>query len=181
MWYSIVKLFKVWILKSDCLRLEVQLFHLLTMQNGYLSFSNTYLFLAVSGGSCVSFSLSVSPWAPEWVSSVVAMHVLSCPNIWDLSFQTRDQTSIPCIERWVRNHWTTREAPKFLFLCFSSLMCQIRMIIAPTPLCTHAKYLEEYLQHSRGLISVSNYYLHFKDEKTVTKRQICLSKLAKKQ
>ena len=27
----------------------------------------------------MSSSLAVAPWAPEWVSSVVAGHVLSCP------------------------------------------------------------------------------------------------------
>ena len=27
------------------------------------------------------------------------------------SSQTRDGTHVPCIGRWVPNHWTTREAP----------------------------------------------------------------------
>ena len=30
---------------------------------------------------------------------------------WDLSFPTRDETPIPCIARWILNHWTTREVP----------------------------------------------------------------------
>ena len=32
-------------------------------------------------------------------------------GLWDLSFQTRDQTHIPCIARQILNHWTTREVP----------------------------------------------------------------------
>ena len=30
---------------------------------------------------------------------------------WDLRSLIRDQTRVPCIERWILNHWTTREAP----------------------------------------------------------------------
>ena len=37
---------------------------------------------------------------------VVALR-LSC--VWDLSSPTRYQTHVPCIERWILNHWTTRE------------------------------------------------------------------------
>ena len=44
-----------------------------------------------------------------WLSScgavlVVLQHVGSS---W-----TRDRTSVPCIARWILNHWTTREAPE---------------------------------------------------------------------
>ena len=31
------------------------------------------------------------------------------------SYRTRDQTSVPCITRWILNHWTTREAPFVTF------------------------------------------------------------------
>jgi len=35
--------------------------------------------------------------------------------MWDLSSQTRDWTHVPCIGRWILNHWTTREIlPLFL-------------------------------------------------------------------
>ena len=37
-------------------------------------------------------------------------------GMWDLSSSTRDQTHIPCIRRWVLNHWTTREVPPWRFL-----------------------------------------------------------------
>ena len=29
---------------------------------------------------------------------------------------TRDQTPVPCIGRWILNHWTTREGPTVLYL-----------------------------------------------------------------
>ena len=35
--------------------------------------------------------------------------------MWDLSSPTRDQTCVPCIGRWILNHWTTRKAPGFCF------------------------------------------------------------------
>ena len=31
--------------------------------------------------------------------------------MWDLSSLTRDWTHVPCIGRWILNHWTTREVP----------------------------------------------------------------------
>ena len=31
------------------------------------------------------------------------------------SFQTRAGTSVPCITRWILNHWTTREAQELSF------------------------------------------------------------------
>ena len=47
-------------------------------------------------------------------TSLAAMHGLSCCEtcgLWHLSSLTRDQTCIPCIGRWILNHWTTREVP----------------------------------------------------------------------
>ena len=35
--------------------------------------------------------------------------------MWDLSSPTRTWTCIPCIGRWILNHWATREVPLFLF------------------------------------------------------------------
>ena len=34
-------------------------------------------------------------------------------GMWDLGSQARDPTCIPCIARWVLNHWTIREVPSF--------------------------------------------------------------------
>ena len=51
----------------------------------------------------------------EWVSSVVPG--LGCPvALWHLSSPTRDQTCIPCVGRWILNHWTTREVPWLLVM-----------------------------------------------------------------
>ena len=40
-------------------------------------------------------------------------------GIWDLSSLTRDRTCIPCLGRWIHNHWTTWEVPlsHLHFLC----------------------------------------------------------------
>ena len=40
-------------------------------------------------------------------------------GMWGLSSSTRDQTHIPCIGRWILNHWTTREIPPSGILSFS--------------------------------------------------------------
>ena len=36
--------------------------------------------------------------------------------MWDLSSPTRDQICIPCIGRWILNHWPTGEVPEILTL-----------------------------------------------------------------
>ena len=42
--------------------------------------------------------------------------------MWDLSSATRDQTSIPCIDRQILNPWTTREVPLFVGVSFIHLI-----------------------------------------------------------
>ena len=32
-------------------------------------------------------------------------------GVWDLNSLTRDRTHVPCIGKWLLNHWTTREFP----------------------------------------------------------------------
>ena len=39
---------------------------------------------------------------------------LAC-STWDLSSPTRDGTLVPCIGRWILNHWTTSEVPLKMF------------------------------------------------------------------
>ena len=36
-------------------------------------------------------------------------------DMWDLSVLTRDQTRVPCIERWILNPWTTRGVLGYFF------------------------------------------------------------------
>ena len=50
--------------------------------------------------------------------------------MWDLSSLTRDQTHIPCMAKEIRNHWTTKEVPPWLFfyhlfLDFGQKICEI--------------------------------------------------------
>ena len=56
---------------------------------------------------CSSFEVR----APEHEGSAVEACRLLPHNMWDLSLLTRDWTHIPCSERQVLNHWTTREVP----------------------------------------------------------------------
>ena len=44
--------------------------------------------------------------------------------MWDLNSPTRDQTRVPCIARWVLNHWTIREVPGSSLLTKSFPMVQ---------------------------------------------------------
>ena len=49
------------------------------------------------------------------MGSVVVAHGLCCP--WHVgSSQSRDWTHVPCVGRWILNHWTTREVhPCYIF------------------------------------------------------------------
>ena len=69
----------------------------------FFFFFNTYL--AASDLHCSTWDLHCSMW-----NSVVLVPRLSYPAVCGtLVPLTRDQTCIPCIERWILNHWTTRE------------------------------------------------------------------------
>ena len=50
-----------------------------------------------------------------WVGSVAVAPRVSCSGHVGSS-QTTHQTRVPCIARWILNHWLTREAPKMDFL-----------------------------------------------------------------
>ena len=43
---------------------------------------------------------------------LIVEHVLSCPLVYGIfSYPTRDGTHIPCVGKWLLNHWTIREVP----------------------------------------------------------------------
>ena len=52
-------------------------------------------------------------------ASVVTVHGLTCPKHVESS-RTRDRTHIPCIGRWILNHWTARVVHD---TCFLMWMC----------------------------------------------------------
>ena len=41
--------------------------------------------------------------------------------MWDLSSLNRDQTRIPCIGKWIFNHWTTRKVPRVEDIIYRSV------------------------------------------------------------
>ena len=91
-------------------------FSLVAESSGYSSlqctgFSLWWLLLLRSVGSRACGHLYL------WVTgSVAARHVGSS---W-----TRDQTHVPCIGRWILNHWITRELPHLFYSCWL-LICLI--------------------------------------------------------
>ena len=50
-------------------------------------------------------------------------------GMWHPSSQTRDLTGIPCIARWILNHWTTREVPIVYFQQCAQNMPGTRMVL----------------------------------------------------
>ena len=65
--------------------------------------------VAVSAGCSCTGSGVVSAGS-RCSGSVVVAQGLRCSSAWGKSFQSRDRTCVPCIFRWILNHWTTREA-----------------------------------------------------------------------
>ena len=77
------------------------------------------------GLSCGTMDLHRDLWDPSTghTDSLVVACRLRSGSRWvevlcgkrDLSSPTRDQTHVPCISRWILNHWTTREVCLFIF------------------------------------------------------------------
>ena len=65
--------------------------------------------VAVSAGCSCTGSGVVSAGS-RCSGSVIVAQGLRCSSAWGKSFQSRDRTCVPCIFRWILNHWTTREA-----------------------------------------------------------------------
>ena len=81
--------------------------------SGFLS----YLFIWLQG-----IFLSLWGLLPSWGSQNLegrlrsCVHGLSCPRgTWDLSSRTRGRIPVPCIGRWILNHWATREITSLSF------------------------------------------------------------------
>ena len=69
---------------------------------------------------CTGCSMQASVVRALRFSSCGTWSWLPC-SMWGLSSLTRDQTCIPCIARWILNHWTSREVSfTFLFLVYLS-------------------------------------------------------------
>ena len=67
--------------------------------------------LKYSGFSLVLCDFSCfGAWALEWTGSVVVVYGLSCPTCGSL-LPNQESNYIPCIGRWILNHWSTREIP----------------------------------------------------------------------
>ena len=58
----------------------------------------------------------------EFVTILLLFYVLGfwLWGMWNLSSLIRDQTCIPCIERWSLNHWIVREVPSSMILALAA-------------------------------------------------------------
>ena len=87
----------------------------------------------------VAASLAVEPWLHRVQGSVAG----SVSAAWGSTAQahesswTRDQIHVPCIGRWILNHWTTREVPL-------QILEQQR-----APSCIYCNYMWPPLKHIR--------------------------------
>ena len=91
--------------------------------NNVFIYFKKYLFIYLSGcvGSQLRHAGSLLRYAAFFI--VVRGLLSSCGtraqlphSMWNLSSPTRDQTRVPCIVRWILNHWTTREVPQTVYL-----------------------------------------------------------------
>ena len=96
---------------------------LVVMRQGYLlsqcsGFSLRWLLLLQRTGSRHAGFMSFRAWTQQlWHRGLAAL--------WHVgSSQTRDQTHVPCIDRQILNHWTTREV-----LIFKLILLTTRSVI----------------------------------------------------
>ena len=65
------------------------------------------LHCGVWASHCYGFSCGT--WAPGSWASVVVAHGLRCPTACGIFPDQGFKTHVPCIGRWILNHWTTRK------------------------------------------------------------------------
>ena len=110
----------------------------------------------------------------RWEGSVVVEHGFNCPAACGI-LRYPDQSHVPCIGRWIPNHWATREAPlreilnKMLALITIAIPCVFvdfgdsRLILSITPsplLTTLASWVQSLLHDTAGPVSFSGVPRH---------------------
>ena len=94
----------------------------LLLHEGFLQLWRVGTTLAAVGGLLVPVAFCCGAWALGeagfsscgwWVQQL--WHLGLVALVWDLSSQIRGGACVPCIGRWVLNHWTTREVPVSAF------------------------------------------------------------------
>ena len=92
---------------------------LVAMRQGYLllwcsGFSLRWLLLLQRTGSRHAGFMSFGAWTQQlWHRGLAALW-----HVW--SSQTRDRTHVPCIDRQILNHWTTREVLIFKLILLTT-------------------------------------------------------------
>ena len=70
------------------------------------------LFIWCALGSCLWWLLLLQSTSSRLVGFSTCCWAQLPWGMWNLSSWSRDRTHVPCIGRWIPNHWTTREVPK---------------------------------------------------------------------
>ena len=82
----------------------------------FFVFFNMFSFLWLCRVFVAACGIFTVAWALEHRLSSCGTRALSPHGMWNLSSSTRDQIRVPCIKRWILNHWTTREVPEIFSL-----------------------------------------------------------------
>ena len=115
----------------------------------YLFLRVLYLFLLFIWLCRLSCRARVIHCDSRGSSLVVAHRLCSCDaqatdsmpaqlpcGTWGLSSPIRDQTSVPCIGRWILNHWTTREVLTVIFyILIGFAVTQLNAFVNPGNVC----------------------------------------------
>ena len=108
------RLYHVWFkfCFPSCIQLSCSLF--------FFFFWLCWIFVAVWG---LLLLQSTGPRARQSACGVLAGLLR---GIWDLNSPTRGRTHVPCIGRWILNHWTVREVPScsLLSTCYTFQLSQ---------------------------------------------------------
>ena len=61
-------------------------------------------------------------------------------SMWDLSFATREWTCVPCITRWILNHWTSRGVPISFLVDITNFSKRLYQLIVLFFFCDFLKW-----------------------------------------
>ena len=106
---------------------EEKTMFILQWKSAFKNNTFVYFFLTALGLCYCMQPFSAAACGLEGMGSVVVQlivpqHVASC--------QTRRQTRVLCIGRWVLHHWTTRKVKTFLFLKFTTVNNHFKLAFA---------------------------------------------------
>ena len=127
---------------------------------GSLLLHAAFLKLQREGGIFSSCSVWTSEsehrlWSVGWV---VAAHELSRSVAYGL-FLDQGSNPVPCIGRWILNHWTTREVLLISCHIYPQILCYVKLLSPYSyPLGIHQCHLLEEASHQSPAICPSDWH-----------------------